>query len=303
MTGILSVKNKIRSFLRKQDEITAPIFRFIWCLMVFASLQKMFHYSDLGSKKEVTILLAVLTALLPDAFMFVMAGVLIALHTFSVSLEAGAIFVVLYIIMYCVYVRFFPKYAYAMFIVPIFYLLGIPYAAPVVVALIAGIGGMVPAVMGVVLYYFSDCVEVVSGLLATEDIENEIEAFQKLSKVLIQNKEMYAAIIIFAITVLIISVLAKFSYPFAIYVAIAAGVIVNIFSAILAGYVLGQDVPMDKVLIGSFIGIIIALIIRVGQGLLDYKHTERVQFEDDDYFYYVKAVPKIDSEKNEKADN
>ena len=81
----------------------------------------MFHYSDLGSKKEVTILLAVLTALLPDAFMFVMAGVLIALHTFSVSLEAGAIFVVLYIIMYCVYVRFFPKYAYAMFIVPIFY--------------------------------------------------------------------------------------------------------------------------------------------------------------------------------------
>ena len=32
-------------------------------------------------------------------------------------------------------------------------------------------------------------------------------------------------------------------------------------------------------------------------GILDYKHTERVQFEDDDYYYYVKAVPKIDSEK------
>jgi hypothetical protein len=25
---------------------------------------------------------------------------------------------------------------------------------------------------------------------------------------------------------------------------------------------------------------------------LDYARTERVQFEDDDYYYYVKAVPK-----------
>ena len=25
---------------------------------------------------------------------------------------------------------------------------------------------------------------------------------------------------------------------------------------------------------------------------MDYKHTENVQFEDDDYYYYVKAIPK-----------
>ena len=26
---------------------------------------------------------------------------------------------------------------------------------------------------------------------------------------------------------------------------------------------------------------------------LDYSRTEKVQFEDDDYYYYVKAVPKV----------
>ena len=300
MTGILKIKNDIRAFLRKQDEIANPIFRFIWSLLVFMSLQKLFHYSDLGSKTEVTILLAVLTALLPDAFMFLAAGILIALHSFSVSLEAGAIFVVLYIIMYCVYIRFFPNYAYAMFIVPLFYVIGIPYAAPIAVALIAGLGGVVPAVMGVVLYFYSQCIEDVSGLLATDDIEKEIEAFQKLSHVLLHNKEMFAAMIIFAITVLVIALLAKFSYPYAIYVAIGAGVVINIFVAILAGYILGQDVPMGTVMVGSIIGILIGFVIRCGQGLLDYQHTERVQFEDDDYFYYVKAVPKFDSEKKEK---
>ena len=28
--------------------------------------------------------------------------------------------------------------------------------------------------------------------------------------------------------------------------------------------------------------------------ILDYTAVEHVQFEDDDYYYYVKAVPKID---------
>ena len=40
----------------------------------------------------------------------------------------------------------------------------------------AGLGGVVPAVMGVVLYFYSQCIEDVSGLLATDDIEKEIEA-------------------------------------------------------------------------------------------------------------------------------
>ena len=36
--------------------------------------------------------------------------------------------------------------------------------------------------------------------------------------------------------------------------------------------------------------------ICIGTGFLfsvDYSRTERVQFEDDEYYYYVKAVPKV----------
>jgi hypothetical protein len=112
---------------------------------------------------------------------------------------------------------------------------------------------------------------------------------------------MYTVMIIFAITIGITAVLAKFSYPFAMYIAIAAGTIMNIIGSIIAGFIVGQDVDVNLVLIGSIVGIVLALVIRFGQGMLDYKHTQRVQFEDDDYYYYVKAVPKIDSEKAKKT--
>ena len=51
----------------------------------------------------------------------------------------------------------------------------------------------------------------------------------------------------------------------------------------------------------SVLGLIFSTIIAVPVAMLigflfvglDYSRTERVQFEDDDYYYYVKAVPKM----------
>ena len=49
--------------------------------------------------------------------------------------------------------------------------------------------------------------------------------------------------------------------------------------------------------IGLLLGTIVAIPIAIGVGFmfmgLDYSRTEKVQFEDDDYYYYVKAVPKM----------
>ena len=273
MESILKLKNSIRDICRKQDEIITPILRFIWSLIVFMSIQKIFGYNDLASKPEVTILLAVMAALLPDGFMFFMAGVVMALHSFSVSLEVGAVFIVLFVIIYCVYIRFFPKYAYAVLMVPVFYVLHIPFAAPIVIALVAGLGGVVPAVCGVALYYFSQCAAEINHLLATKSNENEIEAVKQLSSVLIGNRDMYTTMIAFAITVLTIALLAKLTFNYAIYVAMGAGIVVNIIGAILAGSIMSEDVPMDMVVIGSIVGLVLAFILRFGQGILDYKHT------------------------------
>ena len=299
MSGIFKIKNAIRNFCRKEDELITPIFRFIFSYALFLTIQKLFGYNDLAGKKEVIFLLSVLASLLPDSFLFFMSGVVISLHCFSVSLETGAVFVIIFILMYCFYMRFFPRYAYVILMVPIFYLLGIPYAAPIIVAMTAGLLGFIPAAFGVVIYYFSLSVAEVSRMLAVTDssMAEELAAFKHLIVSMISNKEMYTSAAIFAITVVITGILAKFTYDYAIYIAIAGGTVINIFGSIFAGYIMNQDVPMNQVVIGSIIGLIFAIVVRFGKGILDYKRTERVQFEDDEYYYYVKAVPKIDAEK------
>ena len=41
-----------------------------------------------------------------------------------------------------------------------------------------------------------------------------------------------------------------------------------------------------------FCGGVLGVIVQMCKSVIDYSHKESVQFEDDDYYYYVKAVPK-----------
>ena len=59
------------------------------------------------------------------------------------------------------------------------------------------------------------------------------------------------------------------------------------------GYiVLGVTGKTLWLIVGNIISLLIAFILQFLFMNLDYARTERVQFEDDDYYYYVKAVPK-----------
>ena len=52
-------------------------------------------------------------------------------------------------------------------------------------------------------------------------------------------------------------------------------------------------IPYSTMIIGGAVAIITGLILEFLFFSVNYSRTERMQFEDDEYYYYVKAVPKI----------
>jgi hypothetical protein len=53
------------------------------------------------------------------------------------------------------------------------------------------------------------------------------------------------------------------------------------------------DISLAGVIIGTVIAILLVTVLRFFVFNVDYSRTEKVQFEDDEYYYYVKAVPKV----------
>ena len=53
------------------------------------------------------------------------------------------------------------------------------------------------------------------------------------------------------------------------------------------------NIDLTKVFTGVFLSILVELLVEFFCFMVDYTRVESVQFEDDDYYYYVKAVPKV----------
>ena|GEM_PF-2095118 len=300
MTELINFKNKVRDVLRKYEEIIFPFLRLIWCFLVFLNIHSMFPYMDLFDRTLVLFLIAVLATVLPDGFLLFAAGAVIGVNCFTVNLEVGLAFVVFFCVIYCLYVRFFPKYSYAIFLVTICYSLGMPYLAPIIIVVLAGLGGALPAAFGVMLHFFAVVTSEIQIQLASAEDEGKVEVLGYFIEHILKNKEMYMVMLAFALTVVLASVVYRLSFPFSHYAAIAAACVFAIVLTLIAGSILKQTPDTSAAMGGALVGLLICLVLETCKGVLDFPHTQRVQFEDDEYYYYVKAVPKLDAPKKKK---
>ena len=301
MKTIFKVKNQIRDFIRKFEEILFPILKFAWCYLVFHSVHTMFNYTEIFDRQIVILLLSVMCAMLPDGFLVFFSGVVIGFNCFTINLEVGLSYLLLFLLMYCMYLRFFPKYSFVLFLVPLCYMINMPWLAPIVVAVFAGIGGAVPAALGVVLYEFSIHTRDIAHMLSVADKEDDVEVLKYYIEHILKNKELLAVMLVFMLTVVVTSALHKLSFPFSWYAAIVVGGLLCMLFYLLISKALSITPDMSACTAGSLIGILVGCVVQMVKGVLDYPKTQRVQFEDDDYYYYVKAVPKLDKPVKKKT--
>ena len=303
MSQVLEVRDKIRDFLRKYDEITSPLLRFLLAYILFTSINSMFGYSEFLSKGIVLFLLSVICVLVTNSVIVFIGGICIVLHCFSVSVEVGIVSVLFFVAMYCLYLRMFSHCSYVLMIVPVLFLLKIQFAAPIIVGIFAGMAGIVPMAFGVVMFYFAKSVEDVSKILktATEDELKKFQAYEYIVDAIVKNKELLLIIVSFAVVVVITYLIYKLPFNYSWYVAIGVGGLSTILVFMVCGIMLEIPVNIGSVVVGALVGTIIATVIQMCKSMVDYSKKESVQFEDDDYYYYVTAIPKYNMSTKKKS--
>ena len=96
-----------------------------------------------------------------------------------------------------------------------------------------------------------------------------------------------------AIGVLVVNLIRSRAVDHAWKIASFAGGAVCIIIATAGNMVLELHISYGTIILSSIIGILLGFVLELVFFSVDYSRTERVQFEDDEYYYYVKAVPKI----------
>ena len=97
--------------------------------------------------------------------------------------------------------------------------------------------------------------------------------------------------------ILVTAFIYRLRFDYAWYVAIGVGSVFTILVFMVCGMFVGVNVNAGSLVLGSLLGGVVSVIVQMCKSVVDYSRKEVVQFEDDDYYYYVKAIPKLGSQK------
>lgn len=292
MATLLEVRQVIKRFYAKYDIYVKPVLKFVLALVSFMMLNIKIGFMEQIRNPLVAAGMAVVCAFLPVNAMVVLGGLLIAAHAYALSLEACAVTAGILLVIYLLYFRVSSKMGVLLMITPLCFMIGIPYVVPLLGGLLFGPAAAVPAGCGAILYYLLNYMNQNSTSLGTGEIEGGATKVASLVDSLVTNKEMFLCVVAIILTVLVVHFIRRLSVDHSWELAIGIGMVVNIVIHLLGALLPAVSVKIVPLLIGSVVSALVTFCVKFFVFSVDYTRTERVQFEDDEYYYYVKAVPK-----------
>lgn len=293
MNQLLEIREYLKRFYGKYELYIVPAIKFVFALVVFVMLNSRLGYMGKIAKLPIALILSLLCSFLPANFIVIVAAALALAHVYALSLEAAAIVGALFIVMFLLYFRFSPKDAYIVLITPICCFLKIPYVVPISVGLLGTPGSSVSTGCGVAVYFILAYVREISSSLSSLDAGDTTSKFKYIIDGIVGNKGMIVMMCAFVATTLIVYYVKKMNIDHAWTIAIIVGALTDVLVLLVGDLIFTTNLSVFGVLLGTVLSVGVAVLIKFFAFNLDYARTERVQFEDDDYYYYVKAVPKV----------
>ncbi|MBO4872034.1 MAG: hypothetical protein J5496_01275 [Lachnospiraceae bacterium] len=250
----------------------------------------------------VTIAVALLCSVLPWNYITLISAFWLLLQVSAISLEVTVFLFIILLVLALLRYLLLPGVGIALVLLPLCFLWKIPFVIPVIVGLAGTVSGFITVGSGVLLYYSLRMVVGSMSYLTDPEAATLVQRLLFLTENTLKNETMLAVLITFALTTLVVYLISRTPVPYAPQIAVLAGAVFDpiLLQAILKHF--GRSDGPEDLVWGSIAAFFLGLLFSVLARVLDYAKTERVQFEDDEYYYYVKAVPKLSQPDEAEAE-
>lgn len=291
--GMLEVREMILKTYQKTRIVINPLVKFILSLIVFSYINNNIGFDPRFSKTIIELGLSAICAFTPGGVLVFFAMLLTLLHILSVNIFMAILLFMLFAVLYGLLLRFSPKEVAVAVAIPVLAKYNLHYCVPILMGSISTPVSILPTTAGVIVYSIMGVVKEASERKVNLDIDDVIQLYTDVFDAILDNKAMIVMAAVFAAVIAFVWVIREFSLDYAFEISIGAGVVVNILGFLIADLKYDTTVKIGTLIFMSLISGIIAMLCDYMKRILDYTAIEKVQFEDDDYYYYVKAVPKV----------
>ncbi len=293
MSSLLELRDKIKYYYRKYEFVILPTLKFMLAYLAICCVNGAMGYMAQVDQIGIVLMASLLCSFMPVGCILFVASIFSLLHMYALSMEVALVGVCVYLVLQLLFMRFDSKHSLILVLTAICAAMKIPYVMPIIVGLVASPAAAISVGCGLVVHAL---ISVISGNAA---VINSMGSGEEMSKIrlvlddLIKNRELLIMIVAFVITIAVIYMIRRMDVDYSWSIAMVAGAIINIVVILVGDLIYDTQVSLLGAFFTSILALALAKIVEFMFFGVDYSRTEKVQFEDDEYYYYVKAVPKM----------
>lgn len=293
MTIVLEIKEKLKLIYAEYAYAINMVLKFLLALMVFMSINKKIGYLDMLTNIYPVLFFALLCSLLSVKSTAVFAGIMILGHSYALGLEVMGVTAVVMIILVLFFLRFDETDCLGLLLTPLSLAVGVPVFIPICFGLKGKPSAAFSIGCGAVSYYYVGMLSEKASVLQHTETADMINNLRVLVDGMLQNRLMFLTTAALVLVAIIVYCVRRIALDYIWHIAIGTGVVVYLVVMVSGGLFMDIDFAVVKLIIGTLVSGILALVMEFFVLNVDYSRTERMEFEDDEYYYYVKAVPKV----------
>lgn len=223
MTTLLVIKQMLLTIYGKYEVYITPVLKFMLALLTLCLINSRLGYMESLNRLPLVLIVALMCSFMPMNFIVLVGAVFAILHLYTFSMECAAVVGAGFLLLFLLYLRFSPKDTLVVVLLPICFLMRIPYVIPISMGLIGGPASAISVSCGVIVYYLLHYVTQNETVLASMADEETSAKFKFIIDGLLKNKEMVVIIAAFATTVIVVWLLRRLSMDYAWTIAMIAG--------------------------------------------------------------------------------
>lgn len=293
MAKLVDLKEYMITFYKKHVDVLLPIWKLVFAFFALYMFQGMFHYNEVINKPFIFLAISAVQAFLPISFLYYAVSILIMINLWKVSMDIFLGFIIFFVICSLGFIRVDRKHAVIILVTAILFYLKLEYVLPVLLGMTVGFGAILPACAGIILYFLSIYMADVSTLITTSSSSSFGMGLQRIVNLILIDKKLLVLLVTFSFIIFITTLLCSLFYERAWAFAIFVGNIAMVLLLLFGRLIFELDYTIWRLFLEMIMGIGCCYIYRFFRGIGDVSRIEKASFEDDEYFYYVKAVPKI----------
>lgn len=295
MYKLLELREKIKVIYNSYSMYIDAAIKFLIALFGMIAINSNIGAMGLLKNPLVVIIISLACALMPKTLTVIVLMLTIVAHISSIALEAALVIAIVFILMYLLFFRFTSKESIILVLVPVLFFIRIPYILPIILGLVSTPVSIISVAFGTLVYFILGFIGQNYDAIVKLGGDDGFGALSMLIDGVFLNEEFYFCIVAFGVVLTLVYVIKRLSIDYSWIVAVCTGGVLQIVIFLIGNIMLDMSLACTLVstIVGGLISVALAWFLQFFLHSVDYTRTEKVQFEDDDYYYYVKAVPKV----------